>query len=348
MTGGIVAPTVWTIMFMLIVGLWGFIKFSHENAAIRRPAMSIVPAPYSQVPVTSTPINHDGSALAAQDPISELGHDHPAVEPARTLITYAYSESPSARENLMFFLDNGLHSVADFVFILSGPTDVAKFIPAISNVQVISRSDDCFGLGAHAEVLRKDGLWKKYSRFITLSADVRGPFVPYWSRSCWSDVFLGLITDDVKLVGMTAKCLPKFHIPSMIWATDSIGMSLLLQTSDVDRDANQVAFRGCHGNPTQLARSEVEATAVIEQAGYEVDALMTAFRKSEDHKKDCAKRPVDDLIWEKQHYDSRIHPYETIFAQADDAIDSITVARLTEWHEFLPTNGSWDVCRRGG
>ena len=57
----------------------------------------------------------------------------------RTLITYAYSETPNARENLLFFLHAGLHGAADFIFILNGPTDVGALIPRLPNVAIVER-----------------------------------------------------------------------------------------------------------------------------------------------------------------------------------------------------------------
>ena len=117
----------------------------------------------------------------------------------RTLITYAYSETPNARENLLFFLHAGLHGAADFIFILNGPTDVGALIPRLPNVAIVERSNTCYDLGSHGEVLRRDDLWKRYRRFITLNASIRGPFTPFWSRECWSDAYLGRVTDKVKV-----------------------------------------------------------------------------------------------------------------------------------------------------
>ncbi|KAK3943906.1 hypothetical protein QBC46DRAFT_337953 [Diplogelasinospora grovesii] len=45
-------------------------------------------------------------------------------------------------------------------------------------------------------VLAKHDLWKKYKRFTTMKGSVHGPL--YNSPSCWTDVFLGRITDRVK------------------------------------------------------------------------------------------------------------------------------------------------------
>lgn len=60
-----------------------------------------------------------------------------------------------------------------------------------------------------------------------MNASIRGPFVPHWSRKCWSDAYLGRLKEKVKLVGATLNCHGGHspHVQSMIWATDAIGLS---------------------------------------------------------------------------------------------------------------------------
>lgn len=121
----------------------------------------------------------------------------------RPLVLYTYAESENARANFKFFIRNGLHGQADFVFIFNGETDAPDLLPAdLPNVKIVRRENKCFDIGAHGEVLRQDDLWKKYKRFITMNASIRGPFVPTYYPSCWMDAFLGKITDKVK-VGRT-------------------------------------------------------------------------------------------------------------------------------------------------
>lgn len=135
---------------------------------------------------------------AGADRPKQSGSKEDSKAADRPLITYAYSESASARENLKFFIAQGLHDAADFIFILNGKTDAANLIPKERNVQIVLRPNECFDLGAHGEVLRKDNLWRKYKRFIALNASIRGPFIPYWAKRCWSDVFLSRVTEEVK------------------------------------------------------------------------------------------------------------------------------------------------------
>ncbi|KAF5962320.1 hypothetical protein FBULB1_14295 [Fusarium bulbicola] len=99
----------------------------------------------------------------------------------RPLILYAYAESDAARANLEYFVVVGLHSAADFIFIFNGETDADSLIPDAPNIRIVHRNNTCFDLGAHGEVLREDGLWTHYRRFITMNASICGPFLPYWA-----------------------------------------------------------------------------------------------------------------------------------------------------------------------
>ena len=70
----------------------------------------------------------------------------------------------------------------------------------------MKRENTCFDLGAHAEVLTREEppgggrmLKDRYKRFILMNASIRGPFVPHWSRECWSEAYLGRLNDRVKV-----------------------------------------------------------------------------------------------------------------------------------------------------
>lgn len=143
------------------------------------------------IPSTEEQGNEAGKALeSSQSNVSD-----------RPLILYAYadSEDGTALENLKFFIAHGLHAAADFVFILNGETDAKAIVPTNDNIRLVQRPNECYDLGAYSEVLLKDDLYKRYKRFITLNASVRGPFIPYWSEGCWTDMFLSKVTEEVKV-----------------------------------------------------------------------------------------------------------------------------------------------------
>jgi hypothetical protein len=117
----------------------------------------------------------------------------------RPLVLYAYSETPNARTNLIFFLAHGLHQNADFVFVMNGESSATALIPNKSNIRIVQRENDCYDLGAYAEVLTTDDFYKSYQKYILMNASIRGPFVPSYATGCWSDMYLGKITDKVKV-----------------------------------------------------------------------------------------------------------------------------------------------------
>ncbi len=180
---------------------------------------------------------------------------------------------------------------------------------------------------------------------------------------------------------MTANCFPQFHIQSMIWATDSIGMELLLyprrqhheEEQLLDDDENDetpvtttttaqdlVALQGCFNEHNRAIGAEVGTTAMIRAAGYEVDALMAAFHKASVHgaddgaddagyAADCGTEAgAGDVLFDGTYFGSNVHPYETVFIKANRNIDPTTLGLLTDWHRSGRItgsgNGSWDVC----
>lgn len=281
----------------------------------------------------------------------------PGDEPGlRPLVLYAYAESENARANLEFFVRNGLHGNADFVFIFNGETTAPDMIPGgAANIRIIRRENTCFDIGAMGEVLTQDGLWRKYKRFITMNASIRGPFFPVHSASCWTDKFLDRITDKVKLVGTTLNCLPRTHLQSMLLATDEIGMSILLDpalalsASEDDyygTSQDPVGFSTCLTTMQKAVHAEIGITSLILSQGFEVDVMMTAPHSASSFDEFCdwIGRP-DDFLYSGRYLGTNIHPYETIFMKANRDIDPVLLERLTEWH-LSGKMTSWDACGR--
>lgn len=145
------------------------------------------------------------------------GAKSPSAPPTdRPLVLYAYSETPNARTNLIFFLAHGLHQSADFVFVMNGESSATALIPNKSNIRIVQRENDCYDLGAHAEVLTKDDFYKSYQRYILMNASIRGPFLPAWATGCWSDMYLGKITDKVKVRQRLYTSIPFLNIQNIV------------------------------------------------------------------------------------------------------------------------------------
>ncbi|KAK6536571.1 hypothetical protein TWF281_000797 [Arthrobotrys megalospora] len=252
-------------------------------------------------------------------------------EEDRPLILYAYHETDNARQNAEFFINHGLHAQADFIFIFNGETSLGSLIPPAPNIKIIQRNNTCFDLGSHAEILTNNDneLINKYKRFILMNASIRGPFLPTWSRECWSDAYFAHVTETNKLVGMSYNCRPHRHIQSMIFATDRTGLHLLLPKIET-----------CFTRIQSAMMAEAESTEAVLAGGYNVTAFMTAFISDKEYATTCDH---GDLLFNNLYYGTSIHPYETMFQKANRDIAPKQLELLTEWHEKSGYS-SWDVC----
>ncbi|ROV89258.1 hypothetical protein VSDG_09072 [Cytospora chrysosperma] len=311
--------------------------------------------------ITEGQLNPSGRPL--DGPLSPPGDD-----PWRPLILYAYSDTPVARDNLRFFLNHGLHAAADFIFILNGMDNVTAqelLIPqGASNIRTVLRPNTCFDLGAYGEVLRGDTvalglgparleLYKRYKRFILLNSSVRGPFLPHWGQgACWSELFLSKVNVDTKLVGLTANCWPHFHVQSEVWATDFVGMELLMNppapgpnstTDGFGGPEEPVALAGCYPDVGRALHAELGATRVMFEAGWKVDLMMTAFHGIANYSTVCDPQQHGDLLFNGKYFGTNVHPYETVFAKSNRNIDPLLMERLSEW-QWASGWKSWDSC----
>ncbi|KAF4922371.1 hypothetical protein CGCVW01_v005345 [Colletotrichum viniferum] len=308
-----------------------------------------------QEPIFSSPVDIalENTSLPEDDIEPEISASVNTTAGDRPLVVYAYSESDNARANLRFFITKGLHNAADFVFIFNGDSGAARMVPRKPNVTVVKRDNTCFDLGAIGEVLRKNNLWKRYKRFITMNASIRGPFLPWWSKSCWTDLYLGKITETTKLVGMTVNCQPRMHVQSMILATDDVGMGILLdpafalsasQDDEFGSKENPVGLSGCYGDWNAAVHAEIGTTGLIMKAGYKVDAMMTAAHTVMGGVEAyCEATQAGDVLFDKEYFGMNVHPYETVFIKANRDVDPWVLDSMTEWHLKMNTRSS-DGC----
>ena len=289
------------------------------------------------------------AAAAASD------YSIPLDPTTRPLILYSYDETPSSRANALFFMQHGLHSQADFIFIINGKSDFDKNIPInIPNIRIVKKGNTCFDLGSVGEVLKQNDyeLVRKYKRFILMNSSIRGPFMPTWADGCWSDKYLDQVTDQVKLVGMSYNCHPSYHVQSMIVATDSIGIRILLagnrtdETLKSDKDygipANPSSMNGlsiCPSNKFRAVSSEISLTSLLYRASYKVKTFMTAANVP-GYYEHCFHN-AEPRDWQK------VTPYEVLFVKANRnrSFSSDLLERLTKWHNGWGYS-SWKACAK--
>ncbi|KAH8683134.1 hypothetical protein BGZ60DRAFT_212843 [Tricladium varicosporioides] len=323
-------------------------------------------------PATEAPAPvHENEPATSEEETENQGDS--LIISERPLILYAYADgntkekTDSARKNLEFFIRHGLHAAADFIFIMNGETTATELIPKESHIRIVQRENDCYDMGAYAEVLTTDSLYQRYKHFIMLNASIRGPFLPYWARGCWSDMYLGRITDEVKLVGMTANCWPAFHIQSMIWATDIIGIETLLfpneptlaafaanppkpittspDLADLELAPQAPGINQCFHTWGEAVTAEVSASALIKAAGYKLDLMMSAYHGIEHYEEQCDSSENGDVLWDGEYFGTNVHPFETVFIKANRDVDPVGIEKHSEWMDGRGYS-SYDFCKK--
>ncbi|KAF8854336.1 hypothetical protein BDZ45DRAFT_747595 [Acephala macrosclerotiorum] len=372
---------VWMVWFLNVPSM---VKDSRAIAGVTKAII------HEEHPLLDTPPTSAVAYSASNFPTPTPSHPPPPLPKHnstadRPLILYAFFDTPGARLNLEFFIRHALHDAADFLFVLNGETDAANLLPKRDNIRFVKRANDCYDLGAFAEILTANDTYKAYNRYILMNASIRGPFFPYWSNQCWSDVYLDKLNEKTKLVGMTMNCeAPVPHIQSMFWALNRAGLETLLYPSeellekfkaslppyDPNQPVPEMWSPGINSCPHEYWKAvavEVYSTALVKAAGYEVDAMMSAYRGFGDalargEEVDLGGGPVQmgtmrtgagyesickeslDPLLEKQYWGTTIHPFDTVFAKTNRGSNMGTIERLTQWTAGRQYS-SYDVCR---
>ena len=196
----------------------------------------------------------------------------------KILIVYAYFETPDAKRNLGFFCRHAVTPLRDrhHVIVVNGACSIEDQIPRFENVTLVRRDNKGFDFGAWAHALRTVKL-EQFDYFFLLNSSVTGPFLPLYEDSAhWPELFLSMLSDRVKLVGITMDNWwqrdPTVH--SMFLATDRTGLTLLHKTG---------IFTGNDGDVRKIEdvvlKREAGCSKSILAAGFSIDCLALSHSK---------------------------------------------------------------------
>ena len=168
---------------------------------------------------------------------------------------YAYYEkNEEYKENLIYFLQNGLLEYVDYYIIINGECTVD--IPNLNNIKVLKRENKGFDFGAWSYCIKQ--LTKEYDYYVFLNTSVRGPYLSEEdinNNVTWLDKFLVLFNnEDIKMVGTTINIYQGFteqieeyknnygyeppytHIQSMFFILNNEGLNYLLSQNFFDEE----------------------------------------------------------------------------------------------------------------
>ena len=133
--------------------------------------------------------------------------------PDKTLIVYCYYETKDTKDNLEFFVKNGLiESINyDFAIIVNNSLCTITF-PKISNLVVINRTENESDLQTYSWYIKNLEMkttdpFSKYKYFYFINSSCIGPFMPITSASNWIDT-LNTTMNVYELIGPIAEFPP--------------------------------------------------------------------------------------------------------------------------------------------
>lgn len=239
-----------------------------------------------------------------------------------TLIIYCYYEkNEDYKQNLLYFLNFGIIDTNDYIFIINGHSTVE--IIENNNIKVNYRNNIGYDFGAYGEVLKSIDL-NNYKYYFFINTSVRGPFLPNYIKINWTQPFLDLFKDDVKIVGTTInlcnyKGLPYknildeqnyyIHVQSQVFVVDYECLIFLISKGifDINTENNFEKI---------IVLKEVKMSQLILKNNWNISCLLPEYQNFDYRTLNVDFNPTSqngEMNYLNMYFNRTAHPYEVIF-----------------------------------
>lgn len=126
---------------------------------------------------------------------------------------YAYYEKNELyKNNLKYFLDNGILDNVDYYIIINGKCSID--IPNKSNIIIYKKENQGYDFGAYSYAIKilENKKLENYDYYFFINSSVRGPYLKN-KNMIWTDEFIKLFKNNVKIVGTTINIYPLNKFP---------------------------------------------------------------------------------------------------------------------------------------
>lgn len=92
------------------------------------------------------------------------------------------------------------------------------------NAKVLFRDNIGYDFGGWSDALLTNNLYENYDYFIFVNSSVIGPFIPFYYKDKWTDIYINELQNNVKLFGSTINTIQQpltmAHVQSYIFSMD--------------------------------------------------------------------------------------------------------------------------------
>ena len=100
-------------------------------------------------------------------------------------------------------------------------------------VKKMFRDNIGYDFGGWSDALLQNNLYKNYDNFIFANSSIIGPFIPSYCKEKWTDIYVNMLKDNVKLFGSTINSCGDIinisHVQSYIFTMDKTTLEYLIK-----------------------------------------------------------------------------------------------------------------------
>jgi len=250
-------------------------------------------------------------------------------------ILYSYFETDESIKRLSFFINQGLIIDDDifYVFLINN-YKCSINIPAKKNILILPRENIGHDFGSWKYGLQHINS-DTFDYFIFMNDTIMGPFLPKYipKKMKWYQMFCLLLSNKVKLSGLTINYVPKKHVQSMMFCTDKVGFNILTKTIFNTSISNMNSIYK-KDRIEFIITFEVNMSEHIINNGYLIDALF------------INNNYTDDPWYNNKYYNSTINPFETMFIKKNRIDSDIIDLYITNKDNNGPLNKKLNVTNK--
>jgi hypothetical protein len=267
------------------------------------------------------------------------------MQPKIIVIYSYYQKNDEYVKNLEFFINNGIYNDIDYIFCINGK-ECSIDLPSGPNIKILKRDNIDYDFGAYSDALKTINI-NLYDYIFFINTSVRGPFIPQQERlkMAWTEPFLKLFINDVKLVGTSINIFSPNHIDSNVQVLIDKGYELPLshiQSQMFVLNKESLNFLNSKGffnqsNETDFNRfimlREVLMSQLILKNGWNINCILSKYKDLDYRtlKTNINTTSVDgDPYYPGAYFGESIEPYDVIFIKTNRNVSPQKIIELTD------------------
>ena len=161
----------------------------------------------------------------------------------------------------------------DFIIISNDKSNSFKHP---HNAKVLFRDNIGYDFGGWSDALLTNNLYKNYDYFIFVNSSVIGPFIPFYYKDKWTDIYINELQNNVKLFGSTINTIQQpltmSHVQSYIFSMDKTTLTYLIDCEIFSMTNYAKTFIEC------VYQKEVLMSRKIIENNWNIGSLMKLYK----------------------------------------------------------------------